>query len=263
MKNTFPTYLFVSLLALSFGCSLDPFQDVEIDLPPYEKELVVESYLVPGQVYRCIVMETVPFFDSVFIPLVNDALVTISVRGEIDTLSFIGEGQYESTRMMTQDYEGVYRIDVRDGAGRHAWAETQLLPPVHLDSLVQVPLPNGKRKLEGYFLDEAGKANYYIYFAKADDEANISEFLEINDEAFDGVYYALPTRREYEVGREVLVRFMHVSQAYYDFTRTLDMANSVNSDVLQEPINVIDNVEGGLGIFTAFEYKEVNILIEE
>lgn len=77
------TYLLASLLLLS-ACDLQ--QQVEIELPEYESEVVVEGYLQPGLPFTVILTQSVGFFDDLRLTYVKDATVSISYNNRTDTL---------------------------------------------------------------------------------------------------------------------------------------------------------------------------------
>ena len=59
---------------------------VEVNLPSYEQELVVEMYLEKGQPLRCLLIESLPYTDTAINKPVNDALVIVSDGSNKDTL---------------------------------------------------------------------------------------------------------------------------------------------------------------------------------
>ena len=48
----------------------------------------------------------------------------------------------------------------------------------------------------------------------------------------------------------VIVHLYHINKEWYDFLITVRKAKAGSSGPFVEPVNVISNVEGGLGIFT-------------
>lgn len=130
---------------------------VEIELPPIEKELVIECYLEVGQPYRLLLTETKDYFeDLTACPFVRKAIVVISHAGVKDTLKealffndncdvndFIPYGflpylspdstrffNYGSTISCPLDYTQPFTVEVWDTINdRYATATTQFLPP--------------------------------------------------------------------------------------------------------------------------------------
>ncbi|WP_071530853.1 DUF4249 family protein [Pontibacter sp. BAB1700] len=72
--------LLLPLLFLLLSCDME--QEVEIKLPPYESQLVVECYLEPGKPLRAVVLESVSYFNEPELPLVPDAEVFITHQAE-------------------------------------------------------------------------------------------------------------------------------------------------------------------------------------
>lgn len=80
------TYIF-PLLLLGLGLSsCDLTQDIEVDLPEYESEIFVESYLQPGLPFSVILTQTVGYFDALQLIYVEDAVVTVTYNNQTDTL---------------------------------------------------------------------------------------------------------------------------------------------------------------------------------
>lgn len=73
------------VFALIAACDLE--RDIDIDLPIYESEIVVESYIEPGQPLRALVTESLSFTDlPTPRPLNEDVPVTVSADGQELTL---------------------------------------------------------------------------------------------------------------------------------------------------------------------------------
>jgi hypothetical protein len=130
---------------------------VEIELPPIEKELVIECYLEAGQPYRFLLTETKDYFeDLTACPFVRKAIIVISHGGVKDTLKeapffndncdvndFIPYGflpylsadstrffNYGSTVLCPLSYTESFTVEVWDTINnRYATATTQFLPP--------------------------------------------------------------------------------------------------------------------------------------
>lgn len=130
---------------------------VEIELPPIEKELVIECYLEAGQPYRLLLTETKDYFDDLTAcPFVRKAIVVLTHGNVKDTLAeapffndncdvndFIPYGflpylspdstrffNYGSTTVCPLDYVQTFTIEVWDTMNdRYATATTQFIPP--------------------------------------------------------------------------------------------------------------------------------------
>lgn len=130
---------------------------VEIELPPIEKQLVVECYLEAGKPYRLLLTETKDYFDSLTAcPFVRKAIVVITHAGIRDTLEeafFFNDNcdvndiipygflpylssdstrffNYGSGQLCPLDYSQPFVVEVWDTINdRYVTATTQFIPP--------------------------------------------------------------------------------------------------------------------------------------
>ncbi|GAB4410755.1 MAG: hypothetical protein OHK0039_15340 [Bacteroidia bacterium] len=178
--------LFWTLLPLLTACGLT--QEVEIELPEYEPQIVVECYLQPGQPYLLTLIESTSYFDDVRVNYVRDAVVTITHDGRTDTLSPLeiafdtpGVGQlidtallkaltpifgeslyfYFSFQPVPASYLTDFDLEVRTPAGEVLRSRTQIMPPVE-----QLPLEwkfndDSLSLVLTRFQDDPARVNYY------------------------------------------------------------------------------------------------------
>jgi len=216
IKNIAILLLFLGLV---IACE-DMEQVVEIELPPVEKELVIECYLEAGQPYRLLLTETKDYFeDLTACPFVRDAIVVISHNGQQDTLqeaTFFNDNcdpndivpygfipyispdstrfyNYGSSTVCPLSYNQPFTVEVWDTANnRFATATTQFRPPVDITTFETS-------------YNNAGKA--YCLFGCKDDPA-VSNYFRMTmhqtslTKAGDGAI-PLPVQRKPEFDRVV------------------------------------------------------------
>ena len=122
-------------------------QDVEIELPEYNSQLAVESFLIPGQPVTVLLTQTDSYFapfpteDDNFLEniLVDEADVRITFDGETYVLEnefffnpFTGKlANYVSPDLIVPaEFDGEFELEVIAKDGRTASAKTIL--PVHI-----------------------------------------------------------------------------------------------------------------------------------
>ncbi len=175
-KHLFP------LLLLALGACRSFENNIQIELPPHERQLVVECYLEPGRPYRLVLSESVGYFDSFAeFPFVSGAVCVIEHNGVRDTLReapalpggpipflpyFNEEGtkfyNYASTTLCPLDYDSDFRLFITDPQGRTITASTRILPPVQLDKLEPAYLNDSLDvALLMKFQDDGSQANFY------------------------------------------------------------------------------------------------------
>ncbi|MEL6651470.1 MAG: DUF4249 domain-containing protein [Bacteroidota bacterium] len=173
-------------MLLLTACDLQ--QEVELNLPEYESQLVVESYLQPGNPYVLTLFESTPFFGDVQIQYVRDAEVVISHNGINDTLvplelpldfafppgfvdttilqqlaPVLGESAYLYTSLNTvpEDYESEFKLSITTQDGRTTSATTFIPPPVEVDSVIVRFNEDTLALVLTQFQDDPDKANFY------------------------------------------------------------------------------------------------------
>ncbi|MDP5171141.1 MAG: DUF4249 domain-containing protein [Bacteroidia bacterium] len=81
------TYIFSFFLLSISLYSCDLTQNIEVDLPEYESEIFVESYLQPGLPFSVVMTRTVGYFDDLQLIYVEDAVVSVTYNNQTDTLT--------------------------------------------------------------------------------------------------------------------------------------------------------------------------------
>ncbi|MEM7655254.1 MAG: DUF4249 domain-containing protein [Bacteroidota bacterium] len=186
MKSS-PFFLLPIVLGvLLTACNLT--QEVEIELPEYEPQIVVESYLRPGLPYLVTMVESTSFFDDVELDYVRDATVTISHEGTTDTLlpieidlntpglegvldtallktlePIIGQGiyLYGALQLVPEVYNEPFELSIKTQDGRELSATTYIPEPVAQDSFKYRFNEDSLAIVLTQFTDIAGEVNFY------------------------------------------------------------------------------------------------------
>ena len=183
------TLRYAPLFLLPFwlmACNLT--QEVDLDLPEYEPQVVVECYLQPGQPYLLTLVESTGYFEDAALNYVRDAVVTITHEGETDTLAplefnlsnpllgqvidtaqlgilrpIIGEGLYfyASFRTVPRTYNTDFKLEITLPDGRQLRSVTQILPPVPIDTVEWRFNDDSLAFVLTKFQDDPNQANYY------------------------------------------------------------------------------------------------------
>lgn len=163
-------------------------QDIEIDIPEYEPQFMVECYLQPGLPYFLTLTKSQPYFDDIRVSYVEDAVVTITHSQGTDTLdefnldisdptlglladtallntfsTIFGTELtfYASLKPVPEIYEEDFILEIRTLDGESLSASTQILRPVPIDSLVHEFDKDSMAYVLTFFTDEGGKADFY------------------------------------------------------------------------------------------------------
>ena len=141
-----PTAILLSLFALA-GCG--KLQNgIDVPLPSYSAELVVECYLEPGKVPNLAVTTSVPYLSAVLPRVPTDVTVTLTMPdGTPVPLNFAPnyKALTDSTGEKFHSHIGrdplvahpgdVFRLDVHDAKGRHVTGTTTMMTLVPIDSV--------------------------------------------------------------------------------------------------------------------------------
>jgi hypothetical protein len=178
----------IAFFLLLFSCE-EMETVVQIELPPIEKELVIECYLEAGQPYRLLLTETKDYFeDLAACPFVRGATVVITYGGLRDTLveaTFLNNNcdpndvpvpygiipffnkdltrfyNYGSGTICLLDYSQPFTVEVWDTMGRYATATTQFIPPSPIEQFYAEFNSSGKAYALLSTKDDISTEDYY------------------------------------------------------------------------------------------------------
>ncbi|MCH2023882.1 MAG: DUF4249 domain-containing protein [Saprospiraceae bacterium] len=178
----------IIIIAFLVALSCEDMETViEIEMPPIEKELVIECYLEAGKPYRLMLTETKNYFDNLDeCPFVRNAIVVITHAGQRDTLTeaiFFNDNcdpndiipygfwpylnhdstrffNYGSNTLCPHDFDNSFTVEVWDTTGRFAMSTTQFIP---------------ESPIEQFFSDSNNSGEYYALLSTMDD-INTTDF---------------------------------------------------------------------------------------
>jgi hypothetical protein len=259
MKNSIIS-LFTLCAFILFLTSCDLEKVVEIDLPEYTPQLSIEWYIEAGKPFKMALTESVSYFDSARLPIINNALVVVSYNGISDTLrnGFLQDSNrlfnYFSNKIAPKQVGTVFNMYIKekDGKGREARATTTLLPVAPIDSLRL--LWNQSDTLASVLTtikDDPNQTNYYRRFLhKGDTRKEPESRAWFTDRAAVNGRLTVGSRFGYKRGDTVIVTVYHINKDYYDFIQSADNAEDANGSPFDQPSAIFSNIKGGIGIFT-------------
>jgi hypothetical protein len=271
----------IPLLFLLSSCNLT--NDVEIDLPVYETQPVVECYLEPGKPFRLLLTKSYPFFsdlnlDSNFIEntLYDGAEVKISFNGETEVLENILSFDpsplkifnYTGTRVVPATPGIQYTLEITLPDGSQINGQTVMMTPVPIDSIkVEWSETNDTlARMLTYITDDRGTENYYrrlLNYASLDSFPE-QDFL-VTDRFSTTELFAFGTGYELLEGDTVFNTICHIEKPYYDYVESVQLAVAGNGNPFAQPSPIKSNVQGTanpLGIFTSLVYDRDTTIIQ-
>ncbi len=264
------------------SCNLE--QEVELKLPAYESQYVVECYLEPGKPFQLLLTRSAAYFapfpsdpqEFLEETLVDSAEVTITHQGTVYTLNngfFIQPDafklyNYGSFDLVPADYDSDFVLDISLPDGAHYTAKTRIRPPVAIDELVaETTSPQDSLyRFLAYFSDpDPGTDDFFHYTLNVGslDSVPYHNFV-ITDEFAQEDQLAVGTGPSFERGDTLIATICHIDQAYYDFFTSLLMAEQSNGNPFAQPSSILSNIEGepaALGIFTGINCDRDTLII--
>lgn len=260
-------FILLIVIGIMISCLTACEKTIDIELPPTESELVVECYLAKGFPYLLSLSETVPYFDLINLPTVDSAVVQIEHNGTTITLQYIDSlGIYFSGLNVNNNDTLPYILHIEDTLRhRSLSAQAHFLPIVPIDTIIYFLNDSLDASLLTYFDDPPNKDNFYkIHFSKQ----NSFDTDSIRTWSFSDIIFAdqntvIGMGYRYHLGDKVRVRLFNISKAYYDFLETTERAADAAAGPFSRPTRIIDNIEGGTGIFTTLSFDEKIISITQ
>lgn len=267
-------------------------KDIEVPLPAYANQLVVECYLENGSIPRLAVTESVPYLDdgqavaagSYILKLPNGQTVQLPIDVTVNlTLPSGGmmkmafkpgldstTGKYYThigTGPITAQAGQQFALDAQDLRGRHVTG-TAIVPTFILIDSVKYKFNNltgGNRK--AYFLtkwtDPAATTDFYrIMLHKGRPSNNSETDADIRDRLFNGQPYAQVTRYRFDPNDTITATLYHVDTLYFDFRQSIRDARNANGNPFSQPSSIHSTVRGGIGVFTVLVKDQKTLILK-
>lgn len=272
MKNIAYALVF-SLSALFFAsCNLE--QTIDIDLPEYDNQIMVECYLIPGEPFALALTRSAGFFDA--FPSGDDFLESILVDSaqvfiryddqevELSNLLFFDQEtgrafNYISLVPIPVNYDSEFELAITLPDGETITGKTKIVPPVPIDSIVVEfdEIRDSLARALVYFEDDPSATNYYRQILT---QNSFMDSIPYQDFAFDDGFsdsttIAIGTIPDFKEGDVLYSTLIHISRDYYDFINSIFLSVESNGNPFGQPSTILSNVEGSnnpLGVFTGF-----------
>ncbi|MBF9140164.1 DUF4249 domain-containing protein [Hymenobacter properus] len=266
-----PTALLLAILALA-GCGKLQ-NDINVPLPAYSAELVVECYLEPGKVPSLAVSTTVPYLSSVLPQIPTDVTVTLTMpdgtavplpfqpnyQALIDTVSGVKFHSHIGRTPLVARPGDVFKIDVVDTKGRHVTGTTTMLAPIPIDSVNYKFNDKTGSERKAYFLtnfrDPISLDDCYRLQLHKGNPAKGALLkspevdMSVEDRLLNGQQFVLGTSYRFNAGDTVTATLYHIDRSFYRFRQSTRDARNANGNPFAQPSAIYSNVQGGVGIF--------------
>lgn len=288
------------LLLTATGCNLE--NEVDVVLPAYTPELVVECYLRAGEVPRLTVVESGAYLPSVAngtgqptitlptatVPTLGLGIngITIQLPVDVTVHLTLPSGQvvplqfapgidpvtrkiftHTGTAPLAMQPGQRFGLDVRDTRGHHVTGTTGVPSFVPIDSIRYasngVSGPERRTNFITRWTDPAAIADYYRLLLVNQRDINDSEGdYLITDQLFNGQTYTAPTTYRFMPGDTMTATLFHMEADYYNFQQSVRGAVSANGNPFAQPARIRSTVQGGLGVFTVLVTDQRTVVLQ-
>ena len=265
-------YLIAFFLVL---CCISCDKVIDIKLPAYEPQLVVEMYLENGKALRCLLTESLPYTDTTINRPVDRAEVIVSdgtrtYRLQNGLFQDAETGRYYNyfaTGIFRSDTSKTYTLKITDTMNRTLTASTRFSQPlVRIDSIATRASATKPDSISvGVRIkDPAESENYYRFYVSK--RLRFNEFdptdFSLNDVSFNGELFSFYSEPSYAIKDTVTVRVYSLHKDHYLYRESVREARRANFNPFSQPGTIKSNVSGGLGIFTTIRYDQRRIIIQ-
>ncbi len=281
--------IFPSSLLLLISSFSSCTKDITVELPPPEEKIVVEGYIEQGQAPYVLLSRNSAFFGGIDVNdleqyIVRGAVVTVSDITDVnkiatDTLDEIcidtTIGDQTVTVCAYRSFNPTIFGELRKTYSLRVavdsivlTAKTVIPDLLKLDSLWYEPHedPENDTLVNVFtkFKDPDTLGNYIRYFSKRNSEEFYYVFVT-DDRFFNGQDFELPLQRGQDPdegfdqdtygyfwrGDTVVIKWVSISKATYDFWNTLDYETNSGGPFGSATV-IKTNIEGGLGIWGGY-----------
>lgn len=256
-------YLILVIGVSIASCNLS--KPIDIKLPPYEKQLIVECYLENGKPYRLALSESSEFTGPVIPNVLQFASVTITHKGIRDSLIFLPTidtlyrkfYNYQSATLAQYDTVNEYFLEVKDLlTQRVVTGKTKFMPVVNLDNVKILFNKDSLAAVKVNFDDNILQSNFYRFLIHSDSSQNEQRFgFFFNDALYSSSRIELFTNYRFDYGDPLYFTLYHLEKQYYDFLRSTNDAANANGNPFAQPSAIKSTVNGGIGVFTTLSYN--------
>ena len=277
MKYLIPLFFIVSIIA----CDLE--QEISINLPEYESQLIVECYLKPYESFSLLLSRSAGFFepfattDNQFLESILEDSAEVVIRHDGNTYELKNRiafnpatrklVNYFSSELVPGDFGGEFELDITTQDGKTIHASAKLLEPIPIDSIVvQFNDSDTLARVLTYFTDIPGEDNFFrrqLHLSSLDSVPK-QDFTTDDRVVEDVVVFG--TGYDFKVRDTIINTLYHIDAAYYDFLESVEIAVNSNGNPFGQPSPIVSHLEGtagATGVFTGISYDREFTIIKK
>lgn len=271
MKDIYPYLksLLLSLPLLLLSCEMK--QDVVLDLPLAEQEIIVECYLEPGGEYRALVTKSLDFYQAAQLEGVDTAQIILSSGNEeiklwnlrqADTL-YNKVYNYWNSEIIEYEEGKEYQISISFNGKTRVSGKTRFLPRPEVKN-ISFSFKNDTTaaaliKVE----DDPAEKNFYRVVIRGTNPEYAPTYDETwtDETALNGTLL-IETPYLFEGGWDQAVNIFHIEEEYYHFLESVQQARDANYNPFMQPSSINSTLDGATGVFTAISLSTDTVVVK-
>lgn len=261
--------LFICILLVFAFFACESEQEIIVDLPEFEEQLVVECYLEDGKIPRAFLTQSVGYFENKPLSVNNADFKIISQSRKYQLKNQLKEDDefpkyynYIAKDTLHIKYGEILQISVEDELGRKITGSSQVLPTVKIDSVSYTyNNNNGSAFPVIHFYDDPIKKNYYRYTIKKLKEKRLNQDIVFDDYLLNG-NSVMGTGTNFKRGDYIIVTLYHIDKKYYEYLNSINGAENANFSAFAQPYPIKSTVDEGIGVFTVLSYDQKKIKLK-
>lgn len=280
------TIITSALLCLLFvSCE----KEIPFEIDDDGNKLVINSFIGPNMnEVHVQVSQSKSVISTESLQNLPNATVTLFKDGvSLGQLTSVGEGKFIITH--TPEVGSTYRLQASANGLDDVVAETTIPAVPNIETLTNPEFSDEEFKFDIVINDIPNQDNFYqLLLIVTQDEFGTNPFITgFNSESpilpgnsdpfgesenyyFDDAFF---TDNAFNGGTASIdmeaylgsiyfsVQYLHCSEEYYLYKRTLDNYIENSGNPFSQPVQIFSNVEGGLGIFAGYSFDQISAIL--
>lgn len=274
MKQLHFSFTIIALVLFLVSCNSK--KEIDLKLPPYKPQYIVECYLTPNEPFRLLLSQSSGIENS--IPLNPLIFADVRVFHKNDTIlfddfpvvdtAFYKAYNYVSNSIVEYDTINPYFLEIKiRNSNEVLRAQTRFLKRPKINKIGMSTIDGIDISLNLSIDDVSKSENNYYYFMiidslkRYDFEARPRNSALLDDKLVTDRQIGIYSSYKYNEGESLITRVYNITKEHYDFLASVDEAQNANGNPFGRPTFITSNVSGGVGIFTTLNYDEKKIVI--
>jgi hypothetical protein len=274
---------FIPVLVIVFlsSCGLD--REIEIKLPEYTSQPVVQCYLEVGAPLELTLSKSASYFETFptdplgFIAnsLINDAVVNVKVGTENYLLD--PTFSFNPVTKLYSNYSNPYILDAPVGStislditlkdGKKIFSSAEILPKVEIDSItVEFNSTDTLARSIMYYKDDRTRTNYYRRWVHKNTLDSLEFSFVTDDRLISSETSAFGTGYSFKLGDTIIQSLGNLSKEYYLFLNSVNDATNGVLNPFGQPSTIISNLRGdanAVGVFTVWSVSRKSRVVKK